>query len=54
MSVFKFQDRYNDLKVWIVKRYADGHYYLNQSIAGQISGKFVRVRKGYIKNILEV
>lgn len=45
-------DIFNPDKVWVVKRTADGHYYLNQKIKGVLFySKFQRVTRNYLKSI---
>lgn len=39
-------------KIWVVKRTADGHYYLNQKIKGVLFySKFQRVTKNYLNSV---
>ena len=35
-TTYEIQDRHNDHKIWLVTRYACGHYYINQSILGAV------------------
>lgn len=43
MKVFRIKDRFNENKVWLVKRYKSGNYYINQEICGKtFYKKFVR------------
>ena len=30
-------DKRNPRKVWLIKRYADGHYAINQEVGGRVS-----------------
>ena len=30
-------DKWNPRKVWLIKRYADGHYAINQEVGGRVS-----------------
>lgn len=53
MTIKRITDRYNSQKIWIIKRYADGHYYLNQEICGRKSHGFVRSQKWYIKQVID-
>lgn len=51
-QVIRVQDRYNPIKVWIVKRDSNGHYYMNQEIAGKLFySKYVRTTKKYLISI---
>lgn len=34
MSIIEIVDKYNPDKIWIVKRYKSGNYYINQKIKG--------------------
>lgn len=36
MNIIRITDRHNLNKVWIIKRYPSGNYYLNQEICGRI------------------
>lgn len=29
-------DKWNPRKVWLIKRYADGHYAINQEVGGRV------------------
>lgn len=53
MTIKRIIDRYNSRKVWIIKRYKCGHYYLNQEICGRKSHGFVRSQKWYIKQVID-
>ena len=35
MKINRITDRYNDKKVWLIKRYRSGNYYINQEICGR-------------------
>lgn len=46
MTITRIQDKYNPNKVWIVKRYKCGHYYVNQEICGRLFyHRFTRMKK---------
>lgn len=46
MEVIRIQDRYNDGKVWVIKRSACGHYYANQENYGyMLNKKFSKTTK---------
>nr|WP_319487266.1 hypothetical protein [uncultured Caproiciproducens sp.] len=46
-------DKWNDRKVWLIKHYADGHYALNQEIAGHVFYRsFARASRTQIDAIL--
>lgn len=48
-------DKWNIRKVWLIKRYADGHYALNQEVGGRVLyTKFSRVTKTHIEAIFSV
>lgn len=45
-------DKFNPDKVWIIKKYPCGHYYLNQKIKGRMFNKrFQKVTKKHIEDI---
>lgn len=47
-----FIDKFNPKKIWIVKRYSCGHYYVNQQIAGKVFyRKFQRTTKYHLNDI---
>lgn len=53
MKTVYINDRYNGNKVWIIKHYKDGHYYVNQAIKGMIMYKsFQRTTKKILINIM--
>ncbi len=35
MNITRITDRYNPAKVWLIKRYPSGNYYINQEICGR-------------------
>lgn len=35
MRIFRITDRHNPDKVWLIKRYPSGNYYINQEICGR-------------------
>ena len=35
-TITRHTDHWNTRKVWLIKHYADGHYGINQEIAGRI------------------
>ena len=46
-------DKWNSRKVWLIKRYADGHYALNQEVDGRVFySRFQRVTRAQITAIL--
>lgn len=36
MKTWELLDKYNPLKIWVIKRYKCGHYYVNQKICGRM------------------
>ena len=53
-STKRVYDRHNRGKVWIIKRYRCGHYYVNQEICGRLFyPRFQRMTKRYINSIIE-
>lgn len=54
MEIIRRIDEYNANKVWLIKRYKDGHYYLNQEIKGRkFYRRFYRFRKRELQAIFE-
>lgn len=54
MNIIRCIDRWNENKVWIIKHYSDGHYYVNQEIRGKIFyNKFQRSTRRFINSIFE-
>jgi len=53
-STQRVHDMHNHDKVWIIKRYRCGHYYVNQEICGRLFyPKFQRMTKEQINSIFE-
>lgn len=53
VKITEYQDKYNENKVWVVKKTACRHYFLNQKINGKFFyPKYQRVSLGFIRNIL--
>ncbi len=53
--VYRFKCYYNDNKIFVIKHYPCGHYYMNQEVYGSLFNKrFVRVSKRYLNNVLEL
>lgn len=52
MTIQNIQDKYNKTKVWHIKRYACGAYYITQSIHGKKLYPFTRTTKARIVSIL--
>lgn len=53
MKIIRVSDKYNKNKVWLIKRYKDGHYYVNQEICGKIIYRsYQRMSKKYIDTVL--
>ena len=45
-------DRWNPHKVWLIKRYADGHFALNQEVGGRVLySSYARTTKTHIAAI---
>lgn len=52
MKTLRIKDKYNPLKIWIVKVSKCRHYYFNQEIEGKMHlSSFVRTTK---KHLLEI
>ena len=53
MNITRVQDRYNSQKVWLIKRYRSGNYYLNQQICGRtFYDGFVRTTAKHLAGII--
>lgn len=53
MKIIKVQDKYNDNKVWVIKKTDCNHYYWNQEINGRLYYKsFCRTTLKYINSVL--
>ena len=53
-TITRYTDRWNPDKVWLIKRYADGHYGINQEIAGRVFYQaYQRTTKAYIQQLFE-
>lgn len=53
MPTTRIPDRLNPNKVWLIKRYPSGNYYINQEICGKtFYNGFVRVTKKYLADLL--
>lgn len=52
ITLIRRQDKYNPEKTWLIKKYPDGHYALNQEICGRIFYKsYQRTSKARLKEI---
>lgn len=53
VKITEYQDKYNENKVWVVKKTDCRHYFLNQKINGKFFyPKYQRVSLDFIRNIL--
>ncbi len=53
MNITRVQDRWNDKKVWLIKRYRSGNYYINQEICGRtFYDGFVRTTAKHLVEII--
>ena len=51
-TIIRLQDKWNSQKVWIIKRYADGHFYLNQEINGKLFyARWTKTSRSYLENL---
>lgn len=54
MKITEIIDKYNADKVWVIKKYSCGHYYINQKINNRIFYKaFQKTTKSYIESVLD-
>lgn len=52
ITLIRRQDKYNPEKIWLIKKYSDGHYALNQEICGFIKNKsYQRTSKARLEEI---
>jgi hypothetical protein len=52
MKITKIVDKYNENKIWIVKKYSHSEIYLNQEINGKLFyNKYQKSSKKNLKNI---
>lgn len=52
MNLERIVDKYNTYKVWLIKRYKCGTYYLNQEFDGRVcKGGYIRVTKKHLKGM---
>lgn len=52
MEILKIQDKYNNSKVWVIKKTACGHYFMNQEICGNMFyNRFTKTTKKHLKQI---
>lgn len=52
MTITKIIDKFNPEKIWIIKHYRCGHYYINQTICNKKFYKgFVKTTKKHINEI---
>lgn len=52
MRETRITDKYNSGKVWIIRHYNTGHYYINQEIKGKkLNKRFVRRTKKQLAEI---
>lgn len=48
--MLRIPDKYNSNKVWLVKRYVCGAYYVNQEVNGRVFYKrFTKTTKKYLQ-----
>lgn len=53
VKISEIQDKYNENKIWVIKKTKCRHYFLNQKINGNLFySSFQRVSLSFIHNIL--
>lgn len=53
MTVFEVQDKYNPIKIWVIKKSKCNHYYVNQKINGRLFySKFSKVKLRSLQNAI--
>lgn len=54
MTITKITDKYNPHKVWVIKHYPCGHFYINQEISNRLFYKaFQRATKEFINSVFD-
>lgn len=52
LVIFRFVDKFNSNKIWILKKYKSGHLYLNQEICGKLFySKFIRINSFKLREL---
>lgn len=52
--IYRVPCPYNHNKIFLIKRYPCGHYYLNQEVCGFVfNGRYVRVSRRWIEEIFK-
>jgi|GEM_PF-4751446 len=52
-SITRITDPFNPSKVWVVKHYGCGNYYVNQEVCGrQFNHRYVRVTLRHLRDVL--
>lgn len=52
--IYRVPCPYNQNKIFLIKRYPCGHYYLNQEVCGFVfNSRYVRVSRRWIEEILK-
>ena len=53
MKIALIQDKYNENKVWIIKKYKNRNIYYNQKIGDKVVYNFSRTSKKFLKSVFE-
>lgn len=52
IETLRVQDKYNPIKVWLVKQYSNGTYYFNQEINGRkVNKKYQRTTRKHLVDV---
>jgi len=53
MKTIEIQDKYNPLKIWVIKKTKSGNFYVNQKISGRMFySRFSRTTKRQLKSAI--
>lgn len=53
MKIALIQDKYNNNKIWIIKKYKNRNVYYNQKIGDRVVYNFSRTSKKFLKLLFE-
>ena len=53
MKIALIQDKYNENKIWIIKKYKNRNIFYNQKIGDRVIYNFSRTSKKFLKSLFE-
>ena len=53
LKIALIQDKYNENKIWIIKKYKNRNVYYNQKIGDRVIYNFSRTSKKFLKSVFE-